>query len=205
VASPVVLAPVTLTGTHVRLEPLTLDHVDRLALAAAEDRANYQWTPVPDGVDATRAYIRGALADPLALAFATTRADSGAVVGATRFLDAQRWMGSPRDDGTPDSVEIGATWLAASAQRTAVNTEAKLLMLDHAFMQWRVARVTFNTDERNLRSRDAIARLGATFEGILHGYRYGVDGPPRNTATFSITAAAWPAVRAGLIAKLARR
>jgi RimJ/RimL family protein N-acetyltransferase len=123
------------------------------------------------------------------------------VVGSTSFLDPQRWQ---RSDRAPsfDSIEIGSTWLAASAQRTVVNTEAKLLMLDHAFGVWNVHRVVLNTDARNERSRAAIERIGATFEGVLHGFRMGVEGTPRDTATFAITARDWPEVHARLVARL---
>jgi RimJ/RimL family protein N-acetyltransferase len=101
-----------------------------------------------------------------------------------------------------DSIEIGSTWLAASAQRTAVNTEAKCLMLVHAFDVLGVHRVVLNTDVRNERSRAAIARIGATFEGVLHTYRYGVEGTPRDTATFAIPVRDWPTVRERLEARL---
>ena len=197
------LEPVVLAGPHVRLEPLTAEHVPALVVAAGEDRATYGWTPVPDGEAEIRAYVEQTtedLAHGWRLAFATVTVSDSRVVGSTSFLDPQRWPG-----GTGiDAVEIGATWLAASAQRTVVNTAAKLLMLDHAFDVYRVHRVVLNTDARNERSRAAIARIGATFEGILHSYRYGVEGTPRDTATFAITARDWPEVRARLVARLTR-
>jgi len=102
----------------------------------------------------------------------------------------------------PDVVEIGATWLAAAAQRTPINTEAKVLMLTHAFDHWRVHRVSLMTDARNQRSRDAIGRLGARFDGILRAARPASDGVIRDTAAFSILEAEWPAVRANLEARL---
>ena len=193
--------PVVLTGRFVRLEALTLAHVPALAAAAAEDRSSYGWTPVPDGEEAFRANVSHAieeLARGRRLAFATTTVN-GRVVGSTSFLDPQRWPGG---DGRVDSVEIGATWLAASAQRTVVNTEAKLLMLVHAFEQLGVHRVVLNTDARNERSRAAIERIGARFEGVLHGFRFGVDGMPRDTATFAIPERDWPGVRAQLEARV---
>lgn len=189
--------PVVLTGRHVRLEPLTLEHVAGLVAAANEDRSSFSWTPVPQDAAAFRWNVDFAareLAAGRRLAFATVTIAEGRPVGSTSFLDPQRWPGNERD-GTLDGVEIGATWLAASAQRTAVNTEAKLLMLDHAFDVLGVHRVVLNTDARNERSRAAIARIGAQFEGILRSYRYGVEGTPRDTATFAITARAWPAIR----------
>ena len=135
------------------------------------------------------------------IGFATVHLPDQRIVGSTSFLDPQHWRRSDRDR-LFDSIEIGSTWLAASAQRTAVNTEAKLLMLEHAFDGWHVHRVVLNTDARNERSRAAIARIGATFEGVLHGFRYGVEGTPRDTATFAITARDWPEVRARLVARL---
>jgi N-acetyltransferase len=202
-----VLEPVVLAGRFVRLEPLALEHVAALDAAASEDRATYDWTPVPDGEAAHRRYVETMISEHAAhrrLAFATVRIDQNLpdedrVVGTTSFLDPQRWPGG---DGKLDSIEIGSTWIGASAQRTVVNTEAKLLMLGHAFDGLKVHRVVLNTDARNERSRTAIARIGATFEGVLHSFRYGVEGTPRDTATFSIRARDWPAVRAGLEARL---
>ncbi len=204
--SPSRLDPVVLSGRFVRLEPLAPEHVPALARAAAEDRRAYAWTPVPEGEHEFRANVEQVLAEHAAgrrLAFATIRLDDagGRVVGSTSYLDPQRWPGGT---GRLDSIEIGATWLAASAQRTVVNTEAKLLMLTHAFDVLGVHRVVFNTDSRNERSRAAIARIGATFEGVLRGFRYGVDGTPRDTATFAIPARDWPDARARLEARLSR-
>jgi RimJ/RimL family protein N-acetyltransferase len=207
-----ILEPVVLTGRFVRLAPLTLEHVPGLDAAASEDRATYDWTPVPDGEAAHRRYVENMLSEHAAgrrLAFATVRIDekhhdddrpgSDRVVGTTSFLDPQRWPGG---GGKLDSIEIGSTWIGASAQRTVVNTEAKLLMLVHAFDVLGVHRVVLNTDARNERSRTAIARIGATFEGVLHSFRYGVEGTPRDTATFAIPARDWPDVRARLEARL---
>jgi RimJ/RimL family protein N-acetyltransferase len=205
------LEPVVLTGRFVRLEPVGLEHVPALARAAAEDRSSYGWTPVPDGEAEFQANVELVLAERAAgrrLAFATialdptaerSGTDRGRVVGSTSYLDPQRWPGG---GGHLDSIEIGATWLAASAQRTPVNSEAKLLMLTHAFAVLGVHRVVLNTDARNDRSRAAIERLGATFEGVLHSFRYGVEGTPRDTATFAIAARDWPEVRAAMEARL---
>ena len=198
--------PVVLTGAHVRLEPLAAEHVPGLVAAATEERSTYQWTPVPGDAAAIRRYVELAAREREAgrrLVFATVDVAESRPVGSTSFLDPQRWPGHETEVRL-DSVEIGATWLAASAQRTATNTEAKLLMLDHAFTRFGVHRVVLNTDERNERSRAAIARIGDTFEGILHGYRMGVEGTPRNTATFAITARDWPEARAQLAARLNR-
>jgi RimJ/RimL family protein N-acetyltransferase len=124
------------------------------------------------------------------------------VVGSTSFIEPRVWDWPPgsalqRSD-RPDVVEIGSTWLAASAQRTRCNTEAKLLMLAHAFERWQVHAVSFKTDERNARSRRAIERLGARFDGVRRADMPGADGTVRNSAHYSIVAAEWPAVRARL-------
>jgi RimJ/RimL family protein N-acetyltransferase len=193
-----------LAGIRVRLEPTAPAHIPGLVAAATEDRSNYQWTPVPHGTDEITALIERAEHEResgRALTFTTIRAADGSIAGSTSFLDPQFWGRSGRTHGF-DSIEIGATWLAASAQRTPINTEAKLLMLDHAFDVWNVHRVVLNTDERNERSRAAIARIGATFEGVLRSYRIGVEGTARNTATFAITAGDWPDVRARLAARV---
>ena len=195
--------PVVLAGDHVRLEPLAPSHVPGLVAAAAEDRSTYDWTPVPDGEAEILGWVEHAERERESgrmLAFATMTID-GTVVGSTSFLDPQRWQ---RSDRAPsfDSIEIGSTWLAASAQRTSINTEAKLLMLTHAFDAWSVERVTFKTDARNQRSRDAITRIGARFEGIRRAHCLATDGTIRDSAYFSIVASEWPGVRAGLVSKL---
>jgi N-acetyltransferase len=204
------LGPVTLTGTHVRLEPLALEHVDGLLAAANESRESYGWTYVPPDREAMAAYVASALADAArgaAVPFATVRSD-GRVAGSTRFGNIDRWSWPPphrhldRPPGHADVVEIGWTWLAASAQRTSVNTEAKLLMLGQAFESWAIRRVTIKTDARNDRSRTAIARLGATLDGIWRANQPAADGTERWSAVFSILAAEWPEVRARLAARL---
>jgi len=179
-------------------------HVAGLACAGAEDRATYGYTGVPEGPDATAAYV----ADQLAAAtrgeivpFAQVAVD-GTVVGATRYLDL-RWL--PRGP-LPYAVEIGGTWLAASAQRNGLNVEAKLLLLRHAFEALGVQRVDFRTDARNDRSRAAIAALGAEFEGVLRSAQPsrapGEEGLLRDTALFSVVAGEWPSVRDRLGARL---
>ena len=192
-------APVVLAGRRVRLEPLAPEHVPGLVAAASEDRATFNWTPVPEGEEAFRGNVAFAEEERAAgrrLVFATVEIAAGRPVGSTSYLDPQIWPGGA--PGHLDSIEIGATWLAASAQRTAVNTEAKLLMLVYAFETFGVHRVVLNTDARNERSRAAIERIGATFEGVLHSFRYGVEGTPRDTATFAVTTRDWPGVRARL-------
>ena len=202
-----VLAPLVLRGSTVTLRPLSLDDAGALAAAAAESREQYTFTRVPDGADDARRYIEGALADRETrgrLAFATLWRER--VVGSTSYLGAERWRwpaGSPlqRRD-RPDVVEIGATWLAASAQRTRCNTEAKLLMLTQAFDVWQVHRVALKTDARNLTSRRAIERLGALFEGIRRADMPGSDGSVRDSAYYSIVRGEWPQVRKRLEAAL---
>ena len=193
----------TLVGREVTLRPLVVDDVDALVAAAAESREHYGLSAVPDGPDATRAYVARLLRQREAgdrLPFVTVW--RGRVVGSTSFIEPRVWDWPPgsalqRSD-RPDVVEIGSTWLAASAQRTRCNTEAKLLILAHAFERWQVHAVSFKTDERNARSRRAIERLGARFDGVRRADMPGADGTVRNSAHYSIVAAEWPAVRARL-------
>jgi len=193
---------VVLTGRYVRLEPLAEDHAPALAAAAATSRTTYLFSVVPDGVEATRRYVAEAVAARAAgsqLPFATVRLDDGMVVGTTRFQDLEPWSwppGSPHQRlDRPDVTEIGHTWLAETAQRTGINTEAKSLMLHHAFDVWDVHLVRLRTDWRNVRSRTAIERLGARFEGVRRADRPAIDGSVRDSAFYSITRAEWPAVR----------
>jgi RimJ/RimL family protein N-acetyltransferase len=193
----------------VTLRPLATADAEALAAAAAESREPFGFTRVPDGVEDARRYIALALTERDAgrrLPFAILWQDR--LVGSTSFLEIQQWRwpaGSPlqRDDH-PDVLDIGATWLAASAQRTRCNTEAKLLMLTHAFEVWRVHRVALKTDERNAASRRAIERLGARFEGVRRADMPGQDGSVRHSAYYSIMQAEWPEVRRTLEAALAR-
>jgi RimJ/RimL family protein N-acetyltransferase len=198
---------VVLEGRHVRLEPLTADHADALLGAATEDRATYAYSWVPGDRDDVDRYVEKMLADQragTALSFVQRRQPEGDVVGHTRFFNME-WWNWPLADGDPDVVEIGSTWLAASAQRTLINTEAKLLMFGHAFDTWHAQRVYLKTDARNERSRRAILRIGASFEGVLRSSmpRYNEVGA-RDSAYFSVIASEWPAVRARLDGLLAR-
>lgn len=203
------LGPCSLVGKHVRLEPLTIGHVPALLEAATEDRASYEWTFVPGTAAEMTAYVETALelaATNLAVPFAMVSA--GSVVGTTRFAAPEylAWPGSHRSDGGPlwpDGIEIGWTWLAGSAQRTAINTEAKLLMLGHAFETWHVAVVRLKTDRRNARSRAAIERIGGRLDGILRAHAIATDGQPRDSAYYSIIASEWPGVRTALVSRLA--
>jgi len=204
------LSPIVLNGRHVRLEPLTRGHARALAAAASGSRETYGLTTVPEGEPSAHSYIETALGDQTAgrsLPFATVATATGRVVGSTRFLNIEFWawpIGHPlqRGEDVPDVVEIGATWLAAEAQRTAINTEAKLLMLTHSFETWRVHRVSLMTDARNERSRRAILRLGARFDGVIRAQRTAVDGTIRDTAAFSILEEEWPMVKRQLQSRL---
>lgn len=191
-----------LTGEHVRLEPLALHHVDGLVAAAAGDRSLYQWSPVPQSKAEAVKYVETAISwreDGTAEPFATVRVDDGVVIGSTRFFDLERWAWPPGNTRhgrkAPDACEIGYTWLSHTALRTRANTEAKLLMLTHAFGNWQVLRVCLHTDVRNQRSRDAIERIGGKFEGIVRSHRMAADFIARDSARYSIVAAEWPGVK----------
>jgi len=195
-----------LQGKHVRLEPLEYRHVDGLVAAAAADRSLYQWSPVPQGKAEATSYIDTALAwrdAGSAIPFAIFRADDGLVIGSTRFWNLERWSWPQchpsHGRSVPDAGEIGYTWLARSAIRTAANTEAKLLMLTHAFEAWQLLRVCFHTDARNQRSRAALERIGGQFEGILRAHRMAADYIPRDSVRYSIIASEWPTVKQRLL------
>ncbi len=203
-----VIAPTILTGTHVRLEPLTRAHVPALLAAAREDPSLYRWSTIPQDVMEMAQYVDSAIAareEGTALPFVTVRAGDDTVIGSTRFFLIERWpwpAGHPGRAGAADGCEIGYTWLAAGAVRSAANTEAKLLMLAHAFEVWGVQRVCFHTDVRNERSRAALVRLGAQFEGVLRAHRLAIDLTPRDSARYSIVAAEWPQVKGRLQERL---
>jgi N-acetyltransferase len=196
----------TLAGVHVRLEPLMADHVDALLSAAMENREAFRFGGPPASRDRMIAWVELALSEQAAgrqLPFVTRSLEQERIVGATRFHELEPWEwpdGDPHQRrGHPDVCEIGSTWLAGSAQRTGCNTEAKLLMLAHAFEVWEVHRVAFRTDRRNDRSRRAIERLGAQLEGIRRADRPGFDGTIRDSAFYSIIASEWPDVKANLM------
>ena len=190
-------AATNLRGAHVALEPLQPGHADGLRAAAADGALWELWyTNVPPP-DAVGAYVDAALQGQAAgtmLPFVVRDAD-GAVVGCTRFYDI---------DPTVPRASIGYTWYARRVQRTGLNTEAKLLLLAHAFDILGCAAVALETSWFNLASRAAIARLGARQDGVLRNHKRHADGSLRDTVVFSITEAEWPAVRANLQARLAR-
>lgn len=201
----------TLQGKYIRLELLDHRHIDGLVAAAAGDSELYKWSPVPQGKVAATSYVETALAwrdAGTAVPFATVRINDGVVIGSTRFFNLEYWAwpeGHPlHGRGIPDACEIGYTWLAGSSIRTAANTEAKLLMLMHAFEVWHMLRVCFHTDVRNERSRAALERIGAQREGILRAHRMAADHIPRDSVRYSIVASEWPAVKRRLIESVDR-
>jgi RimJ/RimL family protein N-acetyltransferase len=190
--TPTTMAPVTLSGQVVRLEPLGLDHVPGLAAVGLEPEI-WRWTiarpaSADDVGDWARAAIQAAEAGS-ELPFATIDVATNRPIGSTRYLNF-----------VPEHrrVEIGWTWLATNAQRSGANREAKLLMLTHAFETWHCRRVEFKTDSRNERSRAALLGIGATFEGIFRNHMVMPDGPMRHSAYYSVIDDEWPDVRARL-------
>ncbi|GAA2672895.1 GNAT family N-acetyltransferase [Nonomuraea recticatena] len=190
-----------LSGAAVRLEPLTMDHAPELAQAAEEDRSSYAFTLVPRA-DEVEAYLRAQLSREGLTPFAQIRLQDGKAVGCTAFWDPRYWPG--RQDLR--AVEVGWTWLAASAQGTTINAEAKLLLFTHAFEVLGVTRVDLKTDARNQRSRRAMERLGATFEGVLRrwspSWAPGEAGLLRDSAMFSVIATEWPAIKTAMLDRL---
>src|SRR5262245_52813387 len=192
------VAPVTLEGRYVRLEPLALEHLPGLC-AVGLDEAIFRWFPVPaHTAESMRTFIEVALEGQragTALPFATIERVSGKPVGSTRYGNIE--LAHRR-------LEIGWTWLAPAWQRTPLNTEAKLLMLQHAFEHLGCIRVELKTDALNERSRAAILRLGAKEEGILRQHIITSTGRLRDTVYYSVLDSEWPAVKAGLEEKLKR-
>jgi RimJ/RimL family protein N-acetyltransferase len=191
--------PIVLTGRHVRLEPLTLAHAPDLLAAVLPDTGIWQWLPVepPTTLPTMAEYIQAALdaqRDGSTLAFAQISQASGRAVGSTRYLNISR-----RDRG----LEIGWTWLGKPWQRTSINTEAKYLLLRHAFEDLGAVRLQLKTDLRNIQSQTAIARLGAVREGVLRKHMLVRAGHIRDTVMFSILDDEWPAVKARLETMLA--
>ena len=195
------IEPFELVGEVVRLTPMTTNDVDDLVAAATEDRSTYGFTTVPGDHASMTEHVDGLVASAARghdVPFVTRDAATGRAIGSTRFLALRSFYGRE----FPDAVEIGGTWLGASAQRTGANTDAKLMMLTHAFDTWNVQRVDFKTDARNARSRAAIERLGARFDGVLRNWQPslvpGEEGLARDSAMYSIIPSEWPAIRARL-------
>ncbi|WP_227980128.1 GNAT family N-acetyltransferase [Nocardia spumae] len=213
-------APVILTGRLIRLEPLAPHHVPGLAEAGAADRDAFAFTPVPHGRAEAADYIAHAAAAHAvgsALAFAIVATADDRVLGSTRFTRFDYWQGPmvwpvvhgmPTGDpllAVPDAAEIGNTWLSARARGSGVNLESKMLLLGHAFEVWRVRRIAMRADMRNVRSRVAIERMGATSDGVRRAHSRGLDGTVRSTAFYSILDEEWPTVRARIAAELAKQ
>jgi RimJ/RimL family protein N-acetyltransferase len=192
------IEPLLLEGRHVRLEPLAPSHHAGLSAVGLAPEI-WQWYTHPVRTpDEMANWISTALREQAAgvsLPFATVERASGTVVGSTRYLNIDR---------SNRRVEIGSTWIAPPWQRTAINTEAKYLMLRHAFETLGCVRVELKTDSLNDRSRRAILRLGAQEEGTLRSHMICHDGRLRHTVYYSILDSEWPMVKAGLEAKLNR-
>jgi RimJ/RimL family protein N-acetyltransferase len=196
---------VTLSGRFVTLTPLGLDDVAGLVGAASGDRTTFKWSHIPDSIEGMEAVVRTLLADQEArnaVPFVTRSRESGEIIGMTRFLLLRWWRQRPY----PDAAEIGGTFLAAPWQRTQCNTEAKLLMMSHAFDVWGVQRLDLKSDARNERSRRAMERLGAHFEGVLRSWQPsqvdGEEGLTRDSSMYSLLPSEWPDVKARLIERL---
>ncbi|MGB7070412.1 MAG: GNAT family protein [Pyrinomonadaceae bacterium] len=188
-----ILENVTLEGIFVRLEPLSITHLEALCEVGLDDSL-WKWTSnhCSTAADMER-YVSTAIADRdrgISLPFVTIEKENRTVIGSTRFgsIDSQN-----------RKVEIGYTWINSRWQRTAINTEAKLLMLTHAFEVWKCIRVELKTDVLNQRSRNAIARIGAKEEGTLRNHTICDSGRIRDTVYFSITEGEWPDVKQNLI------
>ena len=195
-----------LHGSLVRLEPLSMSHGEDLAVSAEEDRGAYGFTRVPRAWEVEEylaAHFERAKSGKL-VPFAQIHQGDGRAVGVTAYWDPRFWPGRSE----LYAIEIGWTWLAASAQRTGINVEAKLLLLEYAFETLGVVRVDLKTDARNERSRRAIERLGAQFEGVLRHWSQshapGEKGLLRDSAMFSVIASEWSATKATLCRRLAQ-
>jgi RimJ/RimL family protein N-acetyltransferase len=191
-------SPVTLTGRHVRLEPLTEGHLSDLFTAGGKDEEVWRWQggPAPQSEAELGDTLRELLAaaeQGMYVPFAVIHLGSGRAVGWTTFSDV---------DVRDERLEIGWTWYGRAHWRTAVNTEAKLLLLGHAFEELGMGRVQLKTDHMNRRSQDAIARLGAQREGVLRRHRRRPDGTWRDSVYFSMLADEWPAAKERLEARL---
>jgi len=186
------LGPVTLTGKHIRLEPLRREHA-RALLAVAQRPEIWTWMSArpmtPESMEAWIAEALGAQEHGLEYPFTVIQAAGDRVVGSTRYMEVQ---------AASKGVEIGWTWYAPKTWGTVVNPEAKYLLLRHAFEAWGAIRVQLKTDLKNVRSQAAIKKLGAKEEGILRSHRFRRDGTIRDSVIFSIIREEWPAVKAAL-------
>ena len=193
------IEPVTLEGRHATLEPLARKHEADLKRAAADGELWRLWYTSVPAPDKTRSYIDAALSmreDLGAMPFGVRDNESGEIVGCTRYFNV---------DAANRRLEIGHTWYARRAQRTAINTECKLLLLTHAFEKLACIAVEFRTHWFNHASREAIARLGAKQDGVLRNHQILPDGSYRDTVAFSIIESEWPAVKRHLLFLLERK
>jgi N-acetyltransferase len=191
-----VIEPVVLEGRQVRLEPLTMEHTSGLTEVGL-DGDLWKWIPIPVRTpEEMRAYVQTALneqANGSALPFALIEKSTGRTIGSTRYGNIER---------THHRLEIGWTWVAREWQRTAINTEAKYLLLRHAFETFKCMRVELKTDSLNARSRAAILRIGAREEGTFRNHMLTASGRIRHTVYFSIIDSEWPDVKAALETRL---
>jgi len=197
--NPRFIEPVTLRGRHASLEPLAREHEASIMQAAADGELWKLWYTSVPAPDQTTAWLDAALdmrERQGAMPFAVRANDSGNIVGSTRYFNV---------DAANRRLEIGHTWYAQRAQRTAINTECKLLLLIHAFEQLRCIAVEFRTHWFNHRSREAILRLGAKQDGVLRNHQLLPDGSRRDTVVFSILDGEWPAVKRHLSDNLGGR
>ncbi|MFJ3058499.1 GNAT family N-acetyltransferase [Herbaspirillum sp. NPDC087042] len=192
------LSPITLKGQFANVEPLHPEHHDALIAAVSDGKLWKLWYTAIPKPENMRAEIERRLQlqqQGSMLPFVIRRNDTGALCGMTTYMNA---------DAVNRRVEIGSTWYAASAQRTGINTECKLMMLNHAFEDMHCIAVEFRTHWMNQQSRAAIARLGAKQDGILRNHQRMPDGSLRDTVVFSIIESEWPTVRRHLQFKLGR-
>lgn len=190
------IGPVVLEGNHVRLEPLRHNHAEGL-LKAGQANEIWDWMPAKlTTAEAVKKFIDAAQQAESAgqeYVFTVMMKPDNRIVGSTRYMDVQAaHMG----------VEVGWTWYSPDIWGTAVNPEAKFLLLSHAFEKWHARRLQLKTDDKNIRSQAAIKKLGAKYEGILRNHRIRPDGTMRHTVMFSIIDSEWPEVKAGLLQRI---
>jgi len=195
---PIRVEPVVLEGEHVRLEPLALAHLDGLCEIGIVEEL-WRWIPTQVAApEQMKAYVELALserANGVSMPFAQVERASGRVIGSTRYMNVER---------AHRRLEIGSTWIAPSWQRTAINTEAKYLLLRHAFEDLGCMRVELKTDSLNEKSRAAILRIGAKQEGIFRNHMITSTGRVRHTVYFSVIDSEWAGVKAELERRLGR-
>jgi RimJ/RimL family protein N-acetyltransferase len=195
---PIRVEPVVLEGEHVRLEPLSLSHLDGLCEIGIVEEL-WRWIPVPvTTAEQMKAYIELALTERgngVSMPFAQIERGSGRVIGSTRYMNIEK---------NHRRLEIGSTWIAPAWQRSAINTEAKFLLLRHAFEDLGCMRVELKTDSLNEKSRNAIVRIGAKQEGTFRNHMITSSGRVRHTVYFSVIDSEWAAVKAELERRLGR-